>query len=235
VPSPCTVLIAAATVLPVLTPRASADGHELLTFSDVDALRALDAITGRRPSVVTLDRGFATTTRGAALIKRIRADPSLATIDVRVVDPTHAGAFDDDAAVIDDVSLGNGVSAGSRAATDPTSVLQNEGLDPIGTRRAARVSIHGAPEVQIDGNPAALVDLSVIGAQVLSPTALKPNQRVRVAFSDATGSVRMNGTIVWACFEIPPSAGPRYRAGIEFAGGDSTALREYCRRHSEYS
>jgi hypothetical protein len=32
-------------------------------------------------------------------------------------------------------------------------------------------------EVTIDGNPAALINLSVVGAQVVSPTILKPNQR----------------------------------------------------------
>ena len=36
----------------------------------------------------------------------------------------------------------------------------------------------------VDGNPAALVDLSTVGAQVVSPTVLKPNQRVRVSFGD---------------------------------------------------
>jgi hypothetical protein len=65
------------------------------------------------------------------------------------------------------------------------------------------------------------------GAQVLSATALKPNQRVRVTLSDARGTVRISGTIAWATFEIPP----RYRAGIEFLGGDSAAIEAYALRH----
>ena len=42
-------------------------------------------------------------------------------------------------------------------------------------------------EVAIDGNTATLVDLSIIGAQVVSPTILKPNQRLRMALAEGSG------------------------------------------------
>ena len=41
----------------------------------------------------------------------------------------------------------------------------------------------------VDGNPATLVDLSTGGAQVLSATVLKPNQRVRVTLADERGTL----------------------------------------------
>jgi hypothetical protein len=216
-------------MLPGLTSRASTEGHELLAFSDQDTLRALDAITSRRPARVTLEQGFAATPRGAALIKRIKADPSLAAVDVRVVDSQpepDAATTPGPVAAIDAVTDADDLAAAT-ASFEASSLA----LDPVGTRRAPRVNLGAEPEVLIDGNPASLVDLSAIGAQVLSPTVLKPNQRVRVALSDPIGTVRMNGTIIWACFEIPPNVGPRYRAGIEFAGGDSHAIAEYCERH----
>jgi len=74
---PCTVLIAAPALMPALTERTAAEGSELLVFPDSDALRALDVITKRRPAIVALDRAFAASPRGAALINRIKADPSL--------------------------------------------------------------------------------------------------------------------------------------------------------------
>ena len=40
----------------------------------------------------------------------------------------------------------------------------------------------------VDGNPAALIDLSTVGAQVVSATVLKPNQRVRVIMGDGKTS-----------------------------------------------
>ena len=45
----------------------------------------------------------------------------------------------------------------------------------------------------VDGNPAALVDLSTVGAQVVSPTVLKPNQRVRVVLGEGKAAVKCSG------------------------------------------
>ena len=61
----------------------------------------------------------------------------------------------------------------------------------------------------IDGNAATLVDLSTVGAQVVSPTILKPNQRVRMALPDDQRQRRaFNAAVAWASFEIPPKSGP---------------------------
>jgi hypothetical protein len=77
------------------------------------------------------------------------------------------------------------------------------------------VAISKDIEVLIDGNPATLVNISVVGAQVTSPLALRPNQRVRMSLEEAERPVRFNGVVAWASFEMPKE-GPRYRAGINF-------------------
>ena len=82
---PCTVLVAPSDLLPGLKERAGAVDGEVLTFTDADALRALEAITQRRPQVVALERMFAVTPRGAALINRIKADPTLRQSEIRVI------------------------------------------------------------------------------------------------------------------------------------------------------
>ena len=82
---PCTVLIAALDLLPALQEKAESINGELLTFSDSEALRALDVIVKRRPEVVALERQFAATPRGAALINRIKADPTLTGSELRVI------------------------------------------------------------------------------------------------------------------------------------------------------
>ena len=87
-------------------------------------------------------------------------------------------------------------------------------LDQKGTRRAPRVRIKEGVDVAVDGNPAALVDLSTVGAQVVSPTVLKPNQRVRVTMEN--GKVKCAGAVVWAAFEMPKGLPTRYRAGIDW-------------------
>src|SRR5262245_36756572 len=71
--------------MPALKERTASDGSELLAFPDSDALRALAVITRRRPAIVALDRAFAASPRGAALINRIKADPSLIESEIRVV------------------------------------------------------------------------------------------------------------------------------------------------------
>jgi hypothetical protein len=82
-------------------------------------------------------------------------------------------------------------------------------------------------EVIVDGNTAALIDLSLAGAQVLSPTVLKPNQRVRMAFTESGRPIRFSARVAWASFE-PAMTGSRYRAGIEFFDLEANAIQRFC-------
>jgi len=102
-----------------------------------------------------------------------------------------------------------------------------EGASPLhmtGTRRAPRFPVVDGVQVRIDGNPAALVNLSVIGAQVISTTALKPNQRGKFAFVGEADKKPMPCSVAWASLEIVGGA-VRYRAGVEFANPDTTAVQ----------
>jgi hypothetical protein len=205
-----------------LKERTAVDGGELLAFTDSDALRALDVITKRRPATVALERTFAATPRGAALINRIKADPSLAQSEIRVV------SHDTDYARI--ASARTGDLASTIAVVDALAEAPAEApesLDEEGTRRAQRIAIAMGVEILVDGNPATLIDLSAGGAQILSATVLKPNQKVRVTLSDDRGTLRASGTVAWASFEIPP----RYRAGVKFLGANSAAIEAYALRH----
>ena len=217
-----TVLIASLEHLPSL--KARDELGETIAFADTDALKALDIITRQRPSLVVLERVFAATSRGAALINRIKADPALAACEIRIV------AHDSSYARVSPRRAGEpGPSAvavvAALAVTDARS-LETAPLDQRGTRRAPRVSMANGVDVQIDGNPASLVNLSLIGAQVVSTTILKPNQRVRVALADAARSMRIGAAVAWASFEMPQGAA-RYRAGIEFLDADQEAVARF--------
>jgi PilZ domain len=218
-PRPCIVLIGAPEVLPGL--KKSIDPNaELLTFADVDALRALEVISRRRPDAVIAEKTFAATPRGAALINRIKADPTLIKSEIRVVGPKPT-----------DVRI---VSAGesSVAVSEPAAAAPAP-LDQRGTRRAPRYKIAGLVEIVADGNVATVVDLSTIGAQIVSATILKPNQKVRMILTDDKATIRFGAIVAWASFEIPPKDGPRYRAGIEFIDADAEALQAFCIRHKQ--
>ena len=206
---PDTVLVAALECLPAL--QEQGDFGDALAFSDADALKALEAITRDRPKVIALEKQFAATSRGTALIKRIKADPKLRKCEIRVVSLEG----DDDEFPQTDPAL--------RGAETEAAAVK---LDQRGTRRAARVKIVDGVEVLIDGSPAMLIDLSVVGAQVVSPTILRPNQRVRMILPDEERPIRCVAGVAWAAFEMPKS-GPRYRAGIEFFDAESGNLDRF--------
>jgi hypothetical protein len=211
-------------LLPALKKRTNESG-ELLTFTDAEALRALDVITKRRPQVVALERLFAATPRGAALINRIKADPTLEESEIRVIshdsDYTRVSARQRQPAAPR--------SADGTVATVAPSAPQS--LDRRGTRRAPRFKVKDTFGALLDGNPATIIDLSTIGAQVVSSMVLRPNQVVRMGLSDDHQQLRFNAAVAWASFEIPPNSGPRYRAGIKFVDADEGAVGGFCQRH----
>ena len=204
---PDTVLVAAPEYLPAL--QEQGDFGDALAFSDADALKALEAITRDRPKVIALETQFAATSRGAALIKRIKADPKLRKCEIRVV------SLEGDS---EEFSQSEPTLRGAE-----TEAVK---LDQRGTRRAQRAKIVDGVEVLIDGSPAMLIDLSVVGAQVVSPTILRPNQRVRMILPDEERPIRCVAGVAWAAFEMPKS-GPRYRAGIEFFDAESGNLDRF--------
>jgi len=208
---PDTVIVAAPEHLPAL--EAQGDFGDALAFSDADALKALEAIMRDRPKLIALEKTFAATSRGAALIKRIKADRKLRSCEVRIV--SHEG---------DGVSADAGASAPEAEAEPPAP------LDQRGTRRAPRSKIVDGIEVLVDGSPAMLVDLSVVGAQVVSITILKPNQRVRMILPDDERPIRFAAAVAWAAFEMPKT-GPHYRAGIEFFDADATDMDRFIEQH----
>ena len=223
----CTVLIASAEWLPTFTARRG-DAGELLTFTDDDVLRALDAITSRRAAVVVLERTFASTPRGAALISRIKADPALTQTDIRVVSPEGASTRASPRRPFD----GSRDGAVGVVAAPPAAPPQPR--EQRGTRRAPRFKMAGSFDVRVDGHLVDLVDVSTIGAQVISTVALKPNQRVPLALSDTHGAVRCHAVVTWASLERLPQSGPRYRAGLEFLDANTAAVDAYCSRHKAF-
>ena len=234
------VVIAASNLMPSLRERLADDG-ELVVFPDTEPIQALQAILEHRPSLIVLERLFAATPRGAALINRIKNDPQLGHAEVRVM--SHSGDY------LRVVSKPSGSAPPPAAAPAPEPAAASEGaalateaaataavaeppprpLDWHGTRRAPRHRIRPGVEIQLDGNPAQVVDLSQVGAQVISQTILRPNQKVRVSVPNDDFVMRFRGSIAWAKFELPdPGAPPRYRAGIEFADADARSVEAYC-------
>lgn len=200
------VLIAASEHLAALQKQPEFTDAE--AFPATDALKALEAITRTRPQVIVLDHVFAASARGSALVNRIKADPALASCEIRIVEATAATTTAPTPAPPPPSEM---VDAAAVVAVQTPAATR---LD-TGTRRAQRYVISGNVDVLVDGSPAALVNISMVGAQVISPSSLRPNQRVRMSLVDEARPIRFNGIVAWASFEMPKE-GPRYRAGINF-------------------
>lgn len=215
------MLIGPADALPGLQERLDPNA-EVQTFTESEALEALDHIIRTKPGIIALQDEFSATSRGTALINRIKDDPALSACEVRVL--AH------DAAQNRVAVKRSGHGGGPAVAVDEPKPA----LDQRGTRRAPRMRIKDGVEVAVDGNPAALVDLSTVGAQVVSPTVLKPNQRVRVTMGDGKAAVRCSGAIAWAAFEMPKGMPTRYRAGIDFgATADAPGVDSFAKKNKK--
>ena len=194
---------------------------EVQTFNDSEALEALDHIIRTKPVLVAMEDEFSATSRGLALINRIKDDPNLGGVEVRVMARNAAQ---------NRVAVKRG-----KSGTHAVAVVEpKKALDQRGTRRALRSRIKDGVEIAVDGNPAALVDLSTVGAQVVSPTVLKPNQRVRVVMGDGRAAVKCSGAVAWASFEMPKGLPTRYRAGIDFGEtADGTNVDRFAQNHKK--
>jgi hypothetical protein len=210
-----TVLIAAPAHLGALKERS--EFKDALAFADTDALQAFAAIARQRADIVVIDAGFAATSRGSALIARIKADPLLGDCDVRVL--TH----DDMPPSETPVASAPAVDLSSQtAAPDP---VRPSDATPFTSSDATPSAMLEGAELLVDGITATLIDLSVSGAQVVSTTILKPHQRVRLTLPGSP-PIQVNGEISWAMFEMP-ATGPRYRAGVAFFSPDTARLAAF--------
>lgn len=214
------MLIGPADALPGLKERLDPKA-EVQEFTESEALEALDHIIRTKPGIIAMEDDFSATSRGTALINRIKDDPTLSACEVRVL--AHDAAQNR-------VAVKRGGQGGPAVAVDEPKPA----LDVKGTRRAPRIRIKDGVEVAVDGNPAALIDLSTVGAQVVSPTVLKPNQRVRVLIGEGKAAVKCNGAIAWAAFEMPKGMPTRYRAGIDWGlTPDGTHVEGFAKKNKK--
>ena len=112
----------------------------------------------------------------------------------------------------------------------PDTEEPEEGWQAV--RLAPRTLFAQGISVQINGDPARLFDISISGCQVLSPTALKPNQLVKILLPDKT-PVPCAGKVVWTRLE-PMAAGQPlgYRAGVRFTKADEIGIEKFAARHA---
>ena len=119
------------------------------------------------------------------------------------------------------------VAVGTAPGPVPRAQVQQQ------RRRAERLTVHEGVAVKLDGNLAMLVDLSLTGAQVLSPKIVRPGRRVWMSIMD-DGGRPFAATAVWTSFEVPRGKEiPEYRAGVTFSDADRDRVAAWCTRHQQ--
>jgi hypothetical protein len=187
--------------------------ENVAVMDGTDCARTLQVLHERMPKVIAVDRCFLETRYGHEFVTRVRDASALQGIDLRVFSPLH-------------VRKPNGVSARAMiaAASQPL---------PVGlSRRVPRVPMADHVAAVVNGSSLVVVDLSVLGAQVISPGVLRPNQQVAIRLLQNANELRLRAAIAWSAFEQSRITGePHYRAGLEFLVADPQALERYCREN----
>jgi hypothetical protein len=194
------------------------EGAHRATIAELDAARAMIAeIEKQRDQAVFLASQAAAEAAAQASARAVSDAAAQAAARAAAEAAAHAAA----------AHAGVPVSA---------SVLP---MEPLGdgrlypdqpSRRASRHALPDHVQVEVDGGPAVLVDLSTTGAQLLSPTALKPNRPVKLMLPVNGTAVLCKGKIVWARLEPATKARPlAYRAGVAFSAVDESAIDTFLR------
>ncbi|HET9360151.1 MAG TPA: hypothetical protein VFO58_10385 [Vicinamibacterales bacterium] len=196
---PTTVLIGSEPLIAAWSAR-TGSGSDVITVALTDLSLAMETITTTKPDVVVIEQAVAASASGAAIMGRLHGERYQRGTEVRLLPPDRAA---------DLMSSGPGELHPQAWLT-----VLAQALPARPERRAARLQILSEEQALIDGQPVTLIDLSAVGAQVLSPIVLKPRQRVRVVLSAERGSTKAVAIVAWS--KLENSTTPGYRAGIAF-------------------
>ena len=204
-------------------------------FADSNLGSAFESIRAHQPQIVALESHFVHTPQGRAFLDRLRSlglPASTVQILSRADTQWSTRLFvpaDPAAAVTSVVS----VALVTAAAAAPT--LAGALADGINTRRVPRFPLLDPLAMRVDGLKTSLVDMSIMGAQVLSAPVLRPNQRLTITLPDVGNSfVSVSAHVAWSTFETPrnaPQPRPYYRVGMEFTDAAVQVLEAFCKRH----
>ena len=199
----------------------------VLQFTNGNLGSALEAIQKHAPKVVAIDAILVQTQQGLGFIKRVE-NLALQGSTIRLI--VHGGGAWTTTAR--ETPSSNEEPATGRAAARPARPAVVAA--PIGganTRRAPRFPLLDSLDASVEGGQAGLVNISVLGAQLVSRPVLRPGQTVKIALPDAEETLRLTAHVAWSTFQQTNQGTAVYRAGIAFTDATTEALEDYCRRY----
>lgn len=194
---------------------------------------AMSSIRAYRPKVIAVDARFAETPSGAAFLDQVDGLGIPGCKIVMVVgDDGQWSTMPRGSAGGATNGPQNAAVARALAAVSTTAVPVAPRVEVSSTRRAPRFLLRNPLNVAVEGGEASLVDLSVLGAQIVSCPILRPRQKLQLALPDANDTLEVAAQVAWSMFERPRlQVEPHYRVGLEFEGAAQKQLEDYRRRH----
>jgi PilZ domain len=204
-------------------------------FTVGNLFAAHQSIQMNHPKVIAVEAGFAQTPPGQEFLERIeklRIRGSAIQLVVRAKGKWATTPYVGQPATAESHAGAAAVSSGRPASVEPRLAAAAAQAKGANTRRANRFKILDSLNAVVENGQASLVNMSILGAQVVSQPSLKPTQKVKIALPDANETLRLTAHVAWVTFEQPqPGTAPHYRAGMEFTDAAQEILEDYCRRH----
>jgi len=225
------ILVADQTRLDAIRQSASLPGR-LMAFPSASLASAIASIRAYRPKTVALEASFAESPAGAGFIEQV--EPLMRTANGILLVVEHDGQW-----IATPRGNARGPAPAARVdqkivAPSPRQVVAVAAppLEPANTRRAPRFPVREELDVIVESGHAHLVDLSVLGAQIVSLPVLRPNQKLKIDLTDNNDHLSVVAQVAWSLFEKAAThAEPHYRVGLEFTGAARQALEKYRQRH----
>jgi len=242
-PSDVSVVIADPTKLDAIRETVTLPGR-LMPFAGTALASALASIQAYRPRTIAIDAMVAETASGTAFLDQIepliRAGSNIVLLveeEGQWSSTPHGSSVNGQGrqkpARTPGASEPRIAAPSSQALAAVSKIPAPPPSEPVYTRRAPRFLVRNQLEVIVESGHASLVDMSVLGAQIVSLPVLRPKQKIKVDLTDADEkTLSVFAHVAWSMFEkAPTQAEPHYRVGLEFTGAAQQALEQYRQRH----
>ena len=225
-PSDLTIVIADVTRMAAIRSGLPLSGR-VVQFTNFDLSSALEAIKRDEPRVVAIDALLVETQQGAGLIKRVESLAKAGCAIRLIVRGNRAWTTTEHGAQ----SPTDEAPMGLASATPGRSAVVAAAKTGANTRRAPRFPMLDSLNAAVEGGQASLVNISVLGAQVVSQPVLRPGQTVKIALPDQDDMLRLTAHVAWSTFQQSKQGTMVYRAGVAFTDAAQEAIDDYCRRY----
>jgi PilZ domain len=191
----------------------------VLRYTTSNLASVFESIRANQPGLIIFDGVFLQTPAGHVFVERIR-QLSLAklVLQTAVFERGHWTMASLDAQPAPVVQ-----------PESPRIVAVSAGLD---TRRVPRFLVQNIVDALAEGSTIQVIDLSVLGAQIISHPLMRPKQKIKLGLPDTDNAMHVVASVAWSVFEkSAKSPEPYFRVGMEFNDAVREALEDYCRRH----